>query len=102
MSVCRGISLRVRDSTDTVRLAPLYYVSPTQINFLVPDQTALGPVVLTVDDGSSPLAETANATAVTKVAPGIFTANGQSQGPAAATAVRILADGIAWGSRNAE
>jgi uncharacterized protein (TIGR03437 family) len=88
-----GISLRVRDSTDLVRLAPLLYVSPTQINFLVPDQTVLGPVVLTVDDGSSPLVETANATAVTQVAPAIFTVNGQGQGAAAATAVRVLADG---------
>jgi uncharacterized protein (TIGR03437 family) len=87
-----GISLRVRDVTDTVRLAPLFYVSPTQINFLVPDQTALGPVALTVDDGA-PLVETANATPVTQVAPGIFSANGQGRGPAAATAVRILLDG---------
>jgi uncharacterized protein (TIGR03437 family) len=87
-----GISLRVRDITDTVRLAPLFYVSPTQINFLVPEQTAVGPVVLTVDDGS-PLVETANATPLTQIAPGIFTANGQGQGAAAATAVRILADG---------
>jgi uncharacterized protein (TIGR03437 family) len=87
-----GISLRVRDITDTVRLAPLFYVSPTQINFLVPDQTAVGPVSLTLDDGS-PLVETANATPVTLIAPAIFTGNGQGQGAAAATAVRILADG---------
>jgi uncharacterized protein (TIGR03437 family) len=87
-----GISLRVRDVTDTVRLAPLFYVSPTQINFLVPDQSAIGPVSLTLDDGS-PLVETANATPVTVIAPAIFTVNGQGQGPAAATAVRIMADG---------
>jgi uncharacterized protein (TIGR03437 family) len=87
-----GISLRVRDSTDTVRLAPLFYVSPTQINFLVPDQTSVGPASLTVDDGSA-LVETANATPVTLIAPAIFTANGQGQGAAAATAVRIRPDG---------
>ncbi len=88
-----GISLRVRDGTDTVRLAPLFYVSPTQINFLVPGQTAVGPVVLSVDDRSSLFVETANATPVTQIAPAIFTANEQGQGPAAATAVRILSDG---------
>jgi uncharacterized protein (TIGR03437 family) len=88
-----GTSVRVRDSTNTVRLAPLFYVSPTQINFLVPDQTALGPAVLTVDNGTSLLAETANATPVAQIAPAIFSANEQGQGPAAATAVRILADG---------
>jgi len=86
-----GISLRLRDVTNTVRLAPLLYVSSTQINFLVPDQIALGPVVITVDDGSSPLVETANATAVTQIAPAIFTVN--AQGTAAASAARVLSDG---------
>jgi uncharacterized protein (TIGR03437 family) len=88
-----GIRLRVRDSTDTVRLAPLFYVSPAQINFLVPEQTAIGPMALLVDDGSATLVETANATLVGYAAPGIFAANGQGQGVAAATAVRVQADG---------
>ena len=39
-----GVSLRVRDDTDTVRLAQLIYVSPTQINFVVPAETPAGPV----------------------------------------------------------
>ena len=88
-----SISLQTLDDTGTMRLAPLIYVSPTQINFVVPDQVAPGPVVLTVDDGTRPLVETANATAVTAVAPTIFTANGQGTGAAAALAVRILANG---------
>jgi uncharacterized protein (TIGR03437 family) len=88
-----GISLRVRDSTDTARLAPLFYVSPEQINFLVPEQTAIGPITLLIDDGSTTLVETANATMVDNAVPGIFTANGQGQGVAAATAVRVQTDG---------
>jgi len=90
-----GISLRIRDVTDAVRRAPLFYVSPSQINFLLPEETAIGPVILTIDDGSTPLVESANATVVGDIAPGLFTADGQgqSEGVAAATAVRILADG---------
>jgi uncharacterized protein (TIGR03437 family) len=88
-----GIGLRVRDSTDTVRSAPLLYVSPSQINFLVPEQTAIGPITLQIDDGSTPPVETANATMVENAAPGVFAATGQGQGVAAATAVRVQADG---------
>jgi uncharacterized protein (TIGR03437 family) len=84
-----GISLRVRDSTDAVRLAPLYYVSPYQINFVVPADTATGPVTLTVDDGLRPLKESANATIVNDVSPGFFTSNGIP----GASAVRVLSNG---------
>jgi uncharacterized protein (TIGR03437 family) len=88
-----GISLRVRDDTDTVRLAPLIYVSPTQINFQVPAATNIGPVTLTIDDGSTPLLEAANATIVIDIAAGFFAANGSGKGVAAATALRMRADG---------
>jgi uncharacterized protein (TIGR03437 family) len=87
-----GISLRVRDDTDSVRLAPLIFVSSGLINFVVPSDTAVGPVTLTIDDGAQPLFEGANATIVNPVAAGFFTANANGQGVAAATAVRILAD----------
>jgi uncharacterized protein (TIGR03437 family) len=88
-----GISLRVRDDTDTVSLAQLIYVSPSQINFVVPAGTSVGPVTLNIDDGSPPLLEGANATIVTDTAIGFFSANGPGQGVAAATAVRVQADG---------
>ncbi len=87
-----GISLRVRDDTDTVRLAQLIYVSPTQINFVVPPETSVGPASLTIDDGSTPLPEGANATIVNILAAGFFTVTQNGQGVAAATAVRIRAD----------
>jgi len=41
-----GIGLGVRDSNGTIRLAPLLYVSDNQINFLVPEETALGEATL--------------------------------------------------------
>ena len=88
-----GISLRVRDDSDTVRLAQLILVSPTQINFVVPPETTIGPVTLTVDDGSTALQEGANATIVIRLAVGFFTVSQNGQGVPAATAVRIRADG---------
>jgi uncharacterized protein (TIGR03437 family) len=88
-----GISLRVRDDTNTLRLAPLILVSPTQINFVVPAQTSIGPVTLNVDDGSPPLFEGANATIVNNLAAGFFTVSQNGEGIPAATAVRIWADG---------
>ena len=88
-----GISLRVHDVTDTVRLAQLILVSPAQINFVVPAQTSVGPATLNIDDGSTPVPEGANATIVNNLAAGFFTASQNGQGVPAATAVRILADG---------
>ena len=88
-----GITLRVRDDTDTVRLAQLIFVSPAQINFVVPADTAIGPVTFNIDDGTTPFQEGANATIVTTIAPGFFTVNQTGTGAPAATGVRIRLDG---------
>ena len=85
-----GVSMRIRDSLNGVQLAPLLLVSPTQINFLVPMKTPLGPVTLTVDKGSATAVEGANATIVLAEAPGFFSV---SPAVPAATAVRIRPDG---------
>ena len=88
-----GINMRVRDVKDTVRLAPLILVSPAQINFVAPSETSIGPASITIDDGSTPLIEGANATIVNNLAPGFFTVNQNGQGVPAAAAVQILAGG---------
>ena len=66
-----GISLRVRDSSGATRLAPLLYVSPSQINFEVPAGTAPGPVALEVVNAPTQLAEVA--AQISTIAPGLFT-----------------------------
>lgn len=43
-----GVSVTVTDIDGVSRLAPLYYVSAGQINFVVPTGTASGPATLTV------------------------------------------------------
>lgn len=86
-----GVSLRIRDNTGAVQPAPLYYVSPTQINFVVPETIPIGLVTLTVDDGTLPLGEGPNATYINDISPAFFMMN--PQGTAAATALRIRSDG---------
>jgi uncharacterized protein (TIGR03437 family) len=86
-----GISLEVRDSAGAARLAPLLYVSPTQINFEVPAGTALGEAALNLidDRGTSEV----GSMQVDAVAPGLFMISSTSHSLPAATAVRVEPDG---------
>ena len=43
-----GTSVRITDSAGVRLLCGLYFVSPTQINFVIPDEAALGSAVITV------------------------------------------------------
>jgi hypothetical protein len=82
-----GVTVKVRDSTGTERLAPLFYVSPTQINYQIPPGTSPGAAIVTVTKGNSlPALGTVQ---ITTVSPGIFTASSDGQGVAAANAVRV-------------
>jgi uncharacterized protein (TIGR03437 family) len=79
-----GVTLSVTDAAGVERAAPLLYVSPGQINFLVPDGTAPGLATLAVTG------QTFTA-AVQPVAPTLFSMNGTGSGVAAATAIRVQA-----------
>ncbi|HYL77054.1 MAG TPA: hypothetical protein VEU96_22755 [Bryobacteraceae bacterium] len=81
-----GISVTVKDSAGGSRPAGLYYVSPTQVDYLVPAGTAAGVATVTVGN-------TASAALIAPVAPGLFAINGTGKGVAAALAVRASADG---------
>jgi uncharacterized protein (TIGR03437 family) len=85
-----GVKLRVKDAANVERDAPLFFVSPTQINFLVPAGTSTGTATLTVlRDGNAVGAGTSS---IEAVAPGLFTANATGQGVPAAVVVRLKAD----------
>jgi uncharacterized protein (TIGR03437 family) len=86
-------SVRVLDANGVERLAGLLYVSPTQINFVIPPETApYGPAIFNVA-GPQTLPDGARSTIVQHLAPAFFTLSGAGQGPPAATAVRAQADG---------
>ena len=86
-----GTSIKVKDSAGVERLASLFFVAPTQINYLIPAGTAIGEasVTITAGDGSVSVGKVK----IAAVAPGLFTANASGQGIAAATVLRIKADG---------
>jgi uncharacterized protein (TIGR03437 family) len=86
-----GSTISVLDSAGVLRLAPLFYVSPGQINYEVPAGVANGEATITATSGSG--ATSSGTAQIASVAPGIFSANVSGKGVAAATAVRIKADG---------
>ena len=81
-----GVTLTVTDSAGISRIAPLHYVSPTQINLLVPDGTAPGPAKFTLDNGASTREFTGT---VDTIAPRLYTMSGTGTGIAAATAIMV-------------
>lgn len=83
-----GITLTITDSTGAPRPAPLLYVSPGQINFLLPDNMAAGAATFAVAGATAP--QTAVA-AVQPVAPALFSMSGTGSGVAAALAVAVQA-----------
>ncbi|HTB14367.1 MAG TPA: hypothetical protein VK752_22510 [Bryobacteraceae bacterium] len=77
-----GVTLTVTDSTGAARVAPLMYVSPTQINFVVPSGSATGLATFA----------TANASTfgiIQPVAPTLFSMSGDGRGVAAADAIAV-------------
>lgn len=83
-----GVSIKVTDSQGTERLAPLFFVSPTQINYQIPIGTLRGNATVTIE-GAATIAGTVN---IGLVVPGLYTANATGLGPAAAVAIRVKAD----------
>jgi uncharacterized protein (TIGR03437 family) len=86
-----GSSVKVVDKAGIERAAPLFFVSPNQINFQIPPGTATGKTTITIAKEQNP---ELNATIrIENAAPGLFAANANGQGVAAAVALRVLQDG---------
>jgi uncharacterized protein (TIGR03437 family) len=84
-------SVTVRDNAGQSSTAQLLYVSPTQINFLVPAGLATGIATFTIASGTAtPITAMG---AVGQVGPSLFSMNGAGAGIAAASAFR--AGGVA-------
>ncbi|MCG3164086.1 MAG: hypothetical protein JMDDDDMK_05558 [Acidobacteria bacterium] len=90
-TVLAGISLKVTDGAGAERLAPLFFVSPSQINYQIPPGAAVGPASVTVMNGAGVAAE--GAAQIATVSPGLFTADASGQGLAFALVLRIKANG---------
>ena len=90
-STSAGTAVVVRDRYGAEAQANLLYVSPGQINLVLPPGLATGDAVLKVTRNAAPAG--AAGIVVATVAPGLFTAGGTATGPAAAMAVSVAADG---------
>lgn len=88
-----GVSLRIVDPTGAERFAPLLYVSPGLIHFIMPTDIAPGFARVTVihDDGAGPDGKAL----IERVAPGLFTAEGSGRGAAVAFAIENTPEGSA-------
>lgn len=86
-----GASVKVRDNVGVERLAPLFFVSPGQINFQIPPDTSTGAVLLTVvKPGGRFATDTAD---IQPTAPGLFSADATGKGYPAAVVLRIKSNG---------
>ncbi len=86
-----GTTVRVRDSAGVERLAPLFFVSAGQINYQLPQGTANGATTITISSGDGTVST--GTMQIARVAPGLFAANANGQGLAAALALRVKTDG---------
>ncbi|MBS1786939.1 MAG: SBBP repeat-containing protein [Acidobacteria bacterium] len=87
-----GTTVKVRDAIGGELFAPLFFVSPGQVNFLLPPGLAPGMATVTITNGSG--TSTIGAVVNDVVAPGLFAANANGQGVAAAVVLRIKANGV--------
>ena len=87
-----GTRVVVRAGNGNETYAPLYFVSPGQINFLMPaSEPAAAPaqIFVVTSNGTQSVANIQ----ITPTALGLFTANGNGQGVPAAVALRVGANG---------
>ncbi len=81
--------VQITDSSGATLTPSLLLASPSQINMIIPTATALGVATVTVKSPSGPTYS--KSISITRVAPGLFAANGGGTGPAAAQIIRVHA-----------
>jgi uncharacterized protein (TIGR03437 family) len=86
-----GTRVVVRDSAGVERLAPLFFVAPSQVNYQMPPGAANGLATVTIRSGDG--TTSTGSSQINSVAPGLFAANANGRDVAAAVAVRVKADG---------
>ena len=82
-----GTSIKITDKFNVVWDCQLFYVSPTQINYLVPPVSAQGAAQVSVLNGGSVVAS--GTIQISAVAPGFFTVDASGGGLPTATVLRV-------------
>lgn len=91
MTSLGGVRVIVRDILGNERLAPLTMVSPTQVNYQIPAGTELGDAVVLIRQDNGKAA--AQQVKISRLSPGIFSADGSGKGVAAGVVLRVKANG---------
>jgi uncharacterized protein (TIGR03437 family) len=86
-----GVRVVVLDASGTRRNAGLFFVSPAQINFQIPQGTAVGTAFVYVQRNGTSVGQ--GIVTIAAVAPALFAANTSGQGVAAAIVVRVSPSG---------
>ena len=81
-----GVTALIRDNAGTDWNAPLFYVSPAQVNLLLPSGLAPGRATLRIGSGLGEIN-------VGLVSPGLFSANASGEGAAVGGVIRVLSNG---------
>lgn len=86
-----GTTVKLKDSLNVELPAPLFFVSPDQVNCLIPPGLAAGKATITVTNSMN---TSVSATVlIEKTAPGLFSANATGKDVAAAVLLRAKASG---------
>ncbi len=83
-----GISVIIKDSLQVERPGSLLFVSPAQINLVMPAGVAPGSAMVMVKDEGNNIRDLGFAT-MTSISPGVFTANANGRGVPAGAVVRV-------------
>jgi uncharacterized protein (TIGR03437 family) len=87
-TVVAGTTVSIRDSAGVLRLGEISFVSPLQVNYVMPPAAAAGQATISVVSGSG--ATATGTVQLARVAPGLFPIN--TANVAAATAIRVNSD----------
>lgn len=86
-----GSTVTITDSMGKESKAQLFFISPGQVNYLMPEGVALGKATVMIKSGSGHTS--VGTVEITQVAPALFTANANGQGIVSAVALRVKANG---------
>ena len=86
-----GTTVLVRDSAGSQQPAPLFFVSPNQVNYQLPAGLAPGYATVTITSGDGSIAT--GFVNITSIVPALFAANADGAGLAAALLLRVRPDG---------
>jgi uncharacterized protein (TIGR03437 family) len=86
-----GATVKVKDADGAERDAPLFFVSPNQINYQIPTGTSIGIASISVQNSSGETVAKGTVP-ITTASPALFSANTTGQGVPAASLLRVRGD----------